>query len=119
MISKNMKNRLTLAIVAVHTAANGPSKVRQLTNKVCHNLGPDATFVVTGSEDKTARIWDVATGAELMRLDHTDWVTSVAVSPLVQRAATMTASFVFYLSQRNDSPSSVSTPMTVAHLLIE
>ena len=30
----------TLAIVAVDTAENGPSKVRQVTNTVCRNLGP-------------------------------------------------------------------------------
>ena len=30
---------LSLAIVAVDTAENGPSKVRQVTNKVCRNLG--------------------------------------------------------------------------------
>jgi len=34
-----LKNAPTLAIVAVDTAENGPSKVRQVTNKVCRNLG--------------------------------------------------------------------------------
>ena len=30
---------VSLAIVAVDTVENGPSKVRQLTNKVCRNIG--------------------------------------------------------------------------------
>ena len=34
-----LKNAPTLAIVAVDTAENGPSKVRQVTNKVCRNIG--------------------------------------------------------------------------------
>ena len=34
-----LKNAPALAIVAVDTAENGPSKVRQVTNKVCRNIG--------------------------------------------------------------------------------
>jgi WD40 repeat protein len=38
--------------------------------------------VVTSSEDRTARIWDAATGAERLRLvGHTDQVISAAFSP--------------------------------------
>ena len=36
---KMLKNAPTLAIVAVDTAENGPSKVRQVTNKVYRNIG--------------------------------------------------------------------------------
>ena len=39
---KNAENAPTLAIVAVDTAENGPSKVRQVTNKVCRNIGVQA-----------------------------------------------------------------------------
>ena len=43
---------------------------------------PDGARIVTGSDDKTARIWDAKTGAELARLKgHTGAVTSVAVTP--------------------------------------
>ncbi|KAG9228127.1 WD40-repeat-containing domain protein, partial [Amylocarpus encephaloides] len=38
--------------------------------------------VVSGSNDKTVRLWDAAIGALQQRLEgHTGWVTSVAFSP--------------------------------------
>src|SRR5438067_6825826 len=46
---------------------------------------PDGRQVVTGSFDKTVRIWDAATGKEIKVLDgpagHQNLVLSVAVSP--------------------------------------
>jgi WD40 repeat protein len=37
---------------------------------------------VTGSLDKTAKLWDVPTGKEIATLaGHTDWVLSVALTP--------------------------------------
>ena len=45
-------------------------------------FSPDGTQVVSGSGDKTVRLWDAATGAPLQTLEgHSDWVTSVAFSP--------------------------------------
>jgi WD40 repeat protein len=42
----------------------------------------DGKQIVSGSSDKTVRLWDVATGAALQRLEgHSDWVWSVAFSP--------------------------------------
>jgi predicted Zn finger-like uncharacterized protein len=43
---------------------------------------PDACKLLSGSSDRTMRLWDVAT-AQCLRVfeGHTDWVTSVAVSP--------------------------------------
>ena len=34
-----LQNAPTLAIVAVHTAENGPSKVHQVMNKIIRNIG--------------------------------------------------------------------------------
>ena len=35
-----LQNEPSLAIVAVHTEENGPSKVRQVTNRIRRNIGP-------------------------------------------------------------------------------
>jgi WD40 repeat protein len=44
-------------------------------------FSPDGTKVLTGSADKTIRLWETDTGKELVRLlGHRDWVTSVAFS---------------------------------------
>jgi WD40 repeat protein len=37
--------------------------------------------VVSGSEDKTARVWDAATGEEVARMTHEDTVSSAVFSP--------------------------------------
>ncbi len=43
---------------------------------------PDGTQIVTASDDRTARIWDTATGQEVRQLSgHTDSVRSAAYSP--------------------------------------
>ena len=47
---------------------------------VCATL--DNRHVVSGSKDKTVRMWDVVTGREVRRIiGHTDAVTTVSVSP--------------------------------------
>ena len=44
--------------------------------------------MVTGSRDKTARIWDATTGTELFTLEHEEGVTSASFSPNGQRVVT-------------------------------
>ena len=45
-------------------------------------FSPDGKQVVSGSADKTVRLWDAVTGASLQTLEgHSDWVRSVAFSP--------------------------------------
>ncbi|KAJ7696290.1 WD40-repeat-containing domain protein [Mycena rosella] len=45
-------------------------------------FSPDSMCVVSGSHDETVRIWDVATGAEVTKMEgHSDSVLSVAFSP--------------------------------------
>ncbi|MEP3334028.1 hypothetical protein [Sedimentitalea sp.] len=44
-------------------------------------FSPDATLLATGSDDGTARLWNLSTGAEVARLEgHGDGVRSVAFS---------------------------------------
>ncbi len=46
------------------------------------SFSPDGTRIVTGSDDRTANVWDARTGASLLELKgHTDMVTSVSFSP--------------------------------------
>ena len=43
---------------------------------------PDGTRIVSGSEDKTLKVWDARTGQDLLTLKgHTGSVSSVAYSP--------------------------------------
>ena len=45
-------------------------------------VAPDGTWIVSASDDKTLRIWDVATGAERRTLKgHTEEVYGCAVAP--------------------------------------
>jgi WD40 repeat protein len=41
----------------------------------------DGKYVVSGSDDGTAHIWEAATGNEVARMTHEDWVQAVAFSP--------------------------------------
>src|SRR5689334_22972171 len=46
------------------------------------SFSPDGLTIVSGSDDNTVRIWDVASGTEIKQLTgHTSFVTSVSFSP--------------------------------------
>src|SRR5262249_19402638 len=45
------------------------------------SFSPDGRLVVSGSEDKTARVWDSTTGKEVARMPHEDPVRAVSFSP--------------------------------------
>ncbi len=63
------------------------------TNKVrAVAFSPDGTQALTGSEDNTARLWNIRTGSQIMVFTgHQDWVNQVAFSPNGQFV--LTASF--------------------------
>ncbi len=49
-------------------------------SSVC--ISPDGKNIISGSEDKTTRIWDIETNKEEAVLEgHTDIVISVCISP--------------------------------------
>ena len=52
-------------------------------------FSPDGQRIVTGSEDETAKVWEAASGQELLTLKgHSGWIHSVAFSPDGQRIVT-------------------------------
>ena len=45
-------------------------------------ISPDGRFILSGGDDRTMRLWSVATGEEVHRFDgHEGWVSAVAFSP--------------------------------------
>src|SRR5262249_27849402 len=49
---------------------------------------PDGKSIVSAGTDGTLRVWDVATGKELLKVSHGSAVNDVAVSPDGRRALT-------------------------------
>ena len=48
----------------------------------CIAFSPNGRYVLTGSRDKTARLWDLETGLEFRKFEgHKDDIFSVAFSP--------------------------------------
>ena len=70
------------------TVARYCSHVNKRENISC-SFSPCVQYLSTGSEDKSARIIDIRTGKELVKLlGHKDVVSSVAFNPLSPQLAT-------------------------------
>jgi WD40 repeat protein len=56
---------------------------------LCASFSPDGRYVVTGSSDNSARVWEVATGRLIGKpLLHDNWVRTVAFAPDNQHVLT-------------------------------
>ena len=72
-------------------APDEPSLVVQLGHDsfvMCLAFAPDGKFIVTGSQDGTARLWDAATQREIRSFNHGALVQGVAWTPDGQSIAT-------------------------------
>jgi WD40 repeat protein len=54
----------------------------------------DGKRIVSGSDDKTVRVWDAATGEELSVFKATDGVTSVGFDPVGKRVVAASGNVV-------------------------
>ena len=51
-------------------------------------FSPDGRKILTGSDDRTARVWDAATGQQLLTMNHAGRITCAAFSPDGKRIVT-------------------------------
>ncbi|KAJ7920003.1 WD40 repeat-like protein [Mycena leptocephala] len=67
-------------------------------------FSPDGAPVVSGSSDKTVRIWDATTGAEMTKMEgHSNGVASVAFSPDGARVVSDSSAKTLRISQLSHS----------------
>ena len=64
-------------------AASGKEIARMTHDNKVNSVAfsPDGKYVVSGSDDDTARVWEAATGMEIARMTYDGHVNSVAFSP--------------------------------------
>ena len=83
-LCQNWKKEFARIPVFIHTKGNIPRPLMTVqagSATLAVAFSSDGTRIVSGSDDKSVRVWDASTGAELKELKgHTDSVNSVAFS---------------------------------------
>ncbi|MFO0977084.1 MAG: WD40 repeat domain-containing protein [Planctomycetaceae bacterium] len=85
-------------------------------------FSPDEKHVLTGSDDHTARLWEVATGKEVHVLSHSGNITSIAFSPDGQKILTASGRAPSQYIERSQQPASPSIKLwdaATGKLLVE
>ncbi|MBI3538082.1 MAG: PD40 domain-containing protein, partial [Chloroflexi bacterium] len=67
------------------------------------NFSPDGKTIVTASRDKTARVWDVATGNSVLTLNHPAEVYNAAYSPDGKKIVTAGADGIARIFDASDA----------------
>ncbi|MBE7469886.1 MAG: hypothetical protein DPW09_14045 [Anaerolineae bacterium] len=80
------------------------------------SFSPDSYWLATGSQDKTARLWQTATGKEVAKLDHSGPVHLVLFSPTGRQLATVSNDNIVRLWQ---TATTLSTGTAVGPRVIE
>jgi WD40 repeat protein len=72
-----------VGIVYVWEASTGEEIARMMHDDVINAIAisPNGEWVVSGSNDRTARVWEAATGKEISRMAHESFVNAVSFSP--------------------------------------
>jgi uncharacterized protein with WD repeat/tetratricopeptide (TPR) repeat protein len=79
--------------VCVYNSTTGRERLKFKAAPLLYSVSsvafsPDGTRLATGGSNSLARIWDAATGAKLLEIQHLAWVQEVAFSPDGTRLAT-------------------------------
>jgi WD40 repeat protein len=83
--SKAMVDQSERVSIQTNNSSRKPELVAQLGHSNMVNsaiFSPDGKYVLTASDDKTARLWELESGREVRRFEgHSAWVNSAIFSP--------------------------------------
>ncbi|KAG8689159.1 hypothetical protein FRC09_012539 [Ceratobasidium sp. 395] len=95
-------------------AVLGPLELRGHTDSIiCLVFSPDCSRIVTGSSDKTLRLWDTETGQMIHRLEAQDDVNAAVFSPDGTQIAAIAGNSLHRLDSRTGTP--IHAPLTLSH----
>lgn len=81
------KDAYVTEIIKDYTLRPDPDAIRRAKGR---KDGAGAIYAMSGSDDKSARLWDIQTGKQMLRLDDTSPVTAVAFCRSGKQALTAT-----------------------------
>lgn len=82
------KNSYVTELIKDYTLRPDPDAVGRMQRRAS---AAGSIYAMTGSDDRTGRLWELPSGRQVLRLEDSDKVTAVAVSPCGNFAATGTS----------------------------